>query len=177
MPNTNSEPIQTIAAFILKYAYTQGQIMSRIRLIKEYMEHKYFMDNSSATGSKIIDTLLPADLATEIDREFLQAFESEYISFFNPESLYTLTDGLKKEFLKYPRVMLHLPVTLDSDAIKVIGMWIREHIDNHAIIVPFMNPSIAAGCGIGWNNYYQEYSFRTKLEQVRPQLRSLLPPL
>jgi hypothetical protein len=173
--NQPSDHIASLANFLLQYAYTEAQIVGYSAMLKRYLEEYYFTEMQEKKFEAIMEKVQQLENVTEIHRKLLMEFNTTYVSLFTQETMYTLLDAVKKHLFSLPRIVLHTPVSLDTESISRIGAWLRSNISPTIIVSTRINPLLVAGLGIGWNTRYTEFSFDEKMRSKKEQLYSLLP--
>jgi len=175
--NINASEIDTIVSLILKSARTEAEVGRVLNIIKLFLEQYYFVETGEKTFEENVKRVKDVENVTETDLTLLRQIHQYKSSSFKQESFYKALDDLAKALYSLPRVTLHVPIRLDGVSRERIGAWVQTNISPTVLVSIRVNPLLVAGCGIGWNSQYMEFSMDEKIKNNKDQLFSLLPKL
>lgn len=175
--NSNSNEIYTTLSLFLKYNFTESQAVRSLRLLKIFFEQHYFLETMTKTFENSLEKLQQLENVTETDIKFITEAYQHHGSFFTKESFYGLLNDLGNMVYSLPRLVMNVPVRLDYDSTQKIALWLRSNLSDEILISLRVDPLLVAGCSLGWNNHFAEFSFDQRIKAKKQALFSLLPPL
>lgn len=175
--NTINNEIDTITSLILRYATSEADVARLLNVAKIFLEQYYFVESGEKTFEAGIERTKELENVTETDLKLLQEIHQYQSSSLSQSTFYQALDDLGKALYSLPRVTLHVPVRLDGLSRERIGAWIQANISPRVLVSLRVDPLLVAGCGIGWNSKYLEFSLDQKIQNKKDFLFSLLPKL
>jgi F0F1-type ATP synthase delta subunit len=172
-PNQNSN-IDQVLNLILRYAYSEAQLVKRMSVLKEFFESLYFVQNEDHTYQTTLEEISQDQEHSQMDTQLIEVIYTQYSSLFTKDSFYEVLENLKKALLTCPVIHLYIPSYLNDDSLEKIGKWLRLNLSPQIIMKISIRPELVVGCGIGWNNKYHEISFRTKIDSQKQKIISFL---
>jgi hypothetical protein len=144
---------------LLETTYTKTDYLRRVRIIREYLEERFFKGN---------DLRFPDYLglikASQHDREAFSMWNDEIMRFFTKDNVYTLINSLAENIKVLPVLTVYLPVNLDDYQIDELGKWFRKSLSPILIMDIHCNPAIISGCAYVWNGKYHDFSLHKLID-------------
>jgi hypothetical protein len=138
---------------ILTTTYTKLDIARRMRLLREYLEHRFFQ-----TTSFSLNDFLTSQKAEPSDFKAMNFWGVAFYDSFNRENAYLLLGTLNLAIEQLPMVTVYLSVFPSDTQTADMGMWFRKHLTQNVLMDIRINPKLVGGCSYVWNNLYHEFS-------------------
>lgn len=155
---------------ILKTTYVKADVMRRIRIVREFLEQKFFTPGDK----KELKDFLVAQQIPQQEQDVVESWGKDFFTSFTKENAYDYLEYLNAKVKDLPTINLYVPVDLDAKGAIVIGTWVRTHIDKMALIELHMEKSAFGGCAFAWNGVYYDYSLRHYMRKKMDAIRNLL---
>jgi hypothetical protein len=160
-----------IFTILLKTAFTKVEVLRRIRLLRDFLERKFFV-----TGGKPVtleDFLKEAHVSHD-DALALEAIEKKLGASFTKDHAYGLTKALSEEVKALPVVGMFLPAEPNEEEMAKVGAWVRENLNALAIIEVHISPSFLGGCAMSYNGMYQEYTLDYFMQKNHNEIKKII---
>jgi hypothetical protein len=164
------ETIDKLFSIIHRVSFTRADMLRRIRMVREYLEYKYF---SSRASTELADYLRDNQVSG-YDSQALIAFGDAFYANFSRETAYTVIDGLVDKVKQYPVVTLYIPFEPTADDITKIGTWFRDEVDNTILLDLHVDSNLIGGCAFAYRGVYKDYTLRYYLTKRHEEIGAML---
>ena len=168
---------------ILEKTYTKNQALRRLRLIKDFINYKFF----SHTGEKkdlasILESFDRTHLSVAeagklknnegfskyrtrvLDLEFVKSLGEEFFSLFKATDLDKQFAELEKVISEVKTFQIYLPFEIPDEEIDRLGRWFKDNVGINCLVELDYNPNLIGGCSISSNGVIKDYSISQKLK-------------
>lgn len=161
--------LNELTQIIINSSLSRSDIHRRLRLIREYLEKKYF------SGTEIsLDSCIQQQGGSARDIEVMQTWGEEFWSSFPKDKAYKMLSEMENKIKTYPSVSLYVPKELDSSEQESMGNWVRKTFETPPLLDIRIDPTLIVGCAVASGGYYREYSLRYFLDQKREGIKQIL---
>ena len=161
--------VRQIQSIILVKTYTKTDYLRRVTLIREYLENRFFKDESLQFSDYLVKNQI-----SQHDRDALSHFDDHFFNLFTRDNLYLLINGLIETMKVLPVLTLYLAVILDEYQLDELGVWFRHNLNPELIIDVRCNPTLVSGCAYVWNNRYKDLSLHFFLSQKQAIINKII---
>lgn len=178
-----------IAVKILEKTYTKNQALRRLRLIKDFINFKFF----SHTGEKkdllaVLESFDKVHLSvTEAEKlknnetfskyrtrvqdiEFLRNLGEEFFGLFRATDLDQQFTELEKVINQTKSFQLYLPIEIPDEEIDRLGRWFKDNAGVNCLMELEYDPNLIGGCSISFNGVIKDYSLSQRLKQSKEEI-------
>lgn len=154
-----------------EHTYSRADFAHRISLVREFFEFIFFTKRDASASKDGIEQFATYSKKPLADIAFLRALPSSFLDAFTQESLYETLNRLSEDSKQLKTLSLSVPVGLSSTDVATIGMWAHQEVDPDLLVDIDVDPSVAVGCRIVWNNRLHDFSFDHYLNESQIALR------
>lgn len=160
-----------IFTILLKTAFTKVEVLRRIRLLRDYLERKFFI-----TGGKAVtlEAFLEETHVSHDDAVALDEIEKKLGTSLTKEHAYGLTKELSEQAKTLPVVGMFLPAEPNEQEMAKVGEWVRQNLNPTAIIELHISPSFLGGCAMSYNGMYQEYTLDYFMQKNHEEIKKII---
>jgi len=155
---------------MLKTTFVKADLMRRIRIVREYLEQKFFTPGEK----KNLDVFLESQGEPKDEQSLITTWGDDFFSSFSATNAYDYLEYMTSRVKDIPVVNLYVPVELDFAQTMKIGQWFRENVDTWLLIEFHQEPATFGGCAYAWNGTYHDYSFHHAIHTHIKEIRSVL---
>lgn len=167
-----------LLTLLLKNNYRSSDIARQISLAREFLEYVFYIKRDASVRDTAIEDFLAQSKKTVAETAMLRELPHDFFDSFTQATFYGALDQLVKETAKLKKLSLTVPVAFTHSDIEAIGTWARAEIDATLLVDIDVDPTLAVGCRIGWNNrlhdFSSEYLFAKQREVLRAQFATRL---
>lgn len=142
---------------IIATTYTLHKLRKRIRLLKEFLNHKLYQNGAV---SENIDAE---------DQEWLQTI-APYLQGVNHNNIDQFINSLEQIADKTTPLIIYTARELPQKEVLDLGVWVRKNINPTLFVDVKLDPSLLAGCALVWNSIYRDYSLRKRIEDNKEEI-------
>ncbi len=157
-----------------EHTYTRADFAHDISLTREFFEYIFFTKRDASASKEGIEQFAAYSGKSPVDNAFLRSLPLSFLESFTKESLYDMLDHLTEDAKKLKTLSLTVPVALSRADVEVIGMWAHREVSPDLLIDFDIDPSIAVGCRLVWNNMLRDFSFNRYLIKNQTALHERL---
>ena len=161
---------EKLLSMLLRETYTKSDILRRLRLLREYLEFKYF----SSERQTDLSYFLAKHNVPEVDIGVFASFSDEFYASFTKENAYTELTKLSEAVDKQPQIVVLVPYDFGAEEIMRLGRWMRTNIHPQMIIELRNNPTLLGGCAFAYEGYYHDFSLRYYMMKKREEIRAII---
>lgn len=143
----------------MEHTYTRADFAHDISLMREFFEFIFFTKRDASASKEGIDQFVALNKKPLGDVVFLRSLPPSFLESFTKESLYEMLNQLTEESKKLKTLSLTVPVALSRADVEAIGTWAHQEVSPDILIDFDVDPSIAVGCRLVWNNMLRDFSF------------------
>lgn len=154
-----------------EHAYSRADFAHAISLVKEFFEFIYFTKHDALASKESIEEFAAYGKRPLADIAFLRALPTSFLGAFTQESLYETLTRLSEDAKMLKTLSLTVPVVLSRADEEAIGTWARAEIDTDLLLDVDVDPSLAVGCRVVWNNQLHDFSLNQYLVANQTALR------
>jgi F0F1-type ATP synthase delta subunit len=155
---------------ILKTSYVKADVMRRIRIVREYLEQKFFTPGDK----KELKEFLVASQVPVQEQEVIDAWGKDFFTSFTKENAYDYLEQMTAKVKDLPTINLYVPIPVEAKEAIVIGTWVRANIDKMALVELHTESSTFGGCAFAWNGVYYDYSLRHYMRKKMDSIRNII---
>lgn len=159
-----------LLTLLIKNTYRRSDIAYQISLVREFLEHVFFVKRDTSVSDKAVEDFLVQSQKTVVEAAMLRVLPHEFFDSFTQASFYEALDQLVEEVRKLKTLSLTVPVVLAHSDVEAVGVWARSAIDSQLLIDIDVDPTLAVGCRVGWNNRLHDFSLEYLLTRRRDAL-------
>lgn len=159
-----------ILSTILPTTFTKAAFYRRLRLLREFLEHKYF---EGEPESKIEDFLREGN-ASRTDVHTLSFVRNKLYRTFTRENIYKILNNLLDAIKELPVVTVYLSNEPTEGETVNLGKWFRKHLDPHLIMDIRLDPTLHTGCAFVWKGIYHNFSLRFYLNKEKKRVLEIV---
>ncbi|HUD19764.1 MAG TPA: hypothetical protein VMR81_04950 [Patescibacteria group bacterium] len=154
---------------ILKTSFVKADVHRRIRVLRQFLEQKYY-----GRGEKLnLKEFLDKEKVSDTDKTVLAGWGPEILEGITKENAYDLTDAMTDEIKELPLITLYIPFEPDEASIQRIGTWFRENVDKRTLVDINVEASVFGGCAFAQDGVYHDYSLRGLLSRHYQEIRTV----
>jgi len=161
-------------ATLPEHIYSRSDVAYRTSLVREYLEFVFFTKRDSAVTSSSLDAFATAGTRSVADIAFLREIPISFFETLTPDTFYSALETLTQDAKLMPTLSLSVPVVLAADDVEALGKWLRHSVDPHLLIDIDVDPAIAVGCRLVWQNRRHDYSIDHFFQLKRSLLDQLV---
>jgi len=135
---------------ILTSTYTMQDLRHRIRILKSYLETKYF-------GGKF-------DFTPE-DNIWLNSLGHDFYNNFSKENLYQTFQELEKKTANLNPLIIYLSFEPGITQIEAIHNWFRKNISQNILFDIKIDHELIGGAALVYKGIYRDYSLKAKIQE------------
>lgn len=155
---------------ILLTTYVKADLLRRLRIIREYLEQRFFTPGEKQDLSAfLVGQKIPAEEQTAIT-----GWGSEFFQSFTKDNAYDYLSQMTARVKDLPTVNMYVPIELNSGQSTKVGTWVRENVDKEALVEFHVESSAFGGCSIAWNGIYYDYSLKHYMHKKMEAIRKVL---
>ncbi len=143
-----------ILDIILTNTYTLSDLKHRLRILKEYLETRFF----NKTGPNEIS---PAD------SKWFSTLSKDFFDQFNKDNFSQIFERLEKEIDKITPLVIYLSFDIDEQIKTRISSWLRQNLTQKIIFETRFDPNLIGGVALTFNGIYKDYSLRSKINEQK----------
>jgi F0F1-type ATP synthase delta subunit len=155
---------------ILASTYVKADVLRRIRIVREYLEQRFFTPGEK----KDLSEFLAGQNVTASEKEIVTGWGAEFFKSFTKENTYDYLEHMNARVKDLPTVNMYVPIGLDSGQTAKIGQWVRGNIDKEALVEFHVDFSAFGGCTFAWNGVYYDYSLHHYVHKKVDAIRKVL---
>lgn len=159
-----------ILSTILPSTFTKAHCYRRLRLWREFLEHKFFKGEPEVK----IEDFLREENASQSDLDTLSSLGGKFYHLFTRENIYKILNNLSDNLKKLPVVTVFLPNEPTEREIVNLGKWFRKHLDPYVIMDLRLDPKLHTGCAFVWNGVYHNFSLRFYLDKEKKRVLQII---
>lgn len=146
---------------ILKDTYTLASFKHRLRILKSYLDKKFFGGQD-------------AELLEGADNDWLKSLPDSFWEKFNKDNLISQISGLENKLNQLNSLIIYLAFEAGDDVSITIGKKVRELFQMNLLLDIRHNPALIAGCALVWQGIYKDYSLKSKIEARKSEILASL---
>jgi hypothetical protein len=155
---------------LLIITYTKPDMLRRLRMIREYMEYKFFSNRENAN----LDGYLRDNAIVGPDAAALMSLGEEFFLAFTKANAYAYINALVDRVNLYPVMTVYIPFDPTYDDVVKLGVWFRDEVDKTIIMELHVEPRLLGGCAFSYKGIYKEYSLMYYLKKKRQDISQML---
>jgi F0F1-type ATP synthase delta subunit len=160
----------TQLATVLQSSYVKADVLRRIRIIREYLEQRFF----TPEGRHDLAEFLMSTNVSDDDKAIIDSWGKEYFNQFTKENAYELLAEMTEEVKNLPTINLYVPVGLPGEETGKLGTWVRQNVNPSVLIELHVDPGTFGGCAFAWNGVYYDYTLRHYMRKKMETIRKIL---
>ena len=152
----------SLLQYLVNKSYTKADLNHRIRIIREFLEKKYF-------GKKKVSSTAPDVKALgklKLSREFFASFDKN--------NLYPVLAKIAKAGSKLETIHLYLPFDLPETEKDKLGSWFKKNVGEHVLLELDIDRSLSLGCTFSAKGVFHDYSLNYFLKKKTPEINNLI---
>ena len=157
-----------------EHTYSRSDFAHNISLVREFFEFIFFTKRDASPEKDSIEQFAAYSKKPFADIAFLRTLPPSFLDIFTKESLYETLKRLSEESRQLKTLSLTVPIVLSREDVTAIGMWAHQEVDPDLLIDIDVDPSIAVGCRLVWNNRLHDFSFNRYLAESQDALHKRL---
>ena len=142
-----------------EHTYSRTDFAYGVSLLREFFEFIFFTKHDASASRDGIEHFAAYSKKPLADIVFLRTLPSSFLGAFTQESLYEMLNRLSEDAKQLKTLSLTVPIALSRADVEAIGMWAHREVDLDLLIDVDVDPSIAVGCRLVWNNQLHDFSF------------------
>lgn len=146
---------------LLANSYSTQQLRNRLRILKSYLEKKFF---NKEDGQDI----------DQMDNQWLESLGDEFLNQFTQINAYEKLKQMEDEIDKIIPLIIYVAFEMPQEEIEKMGIWLRLQMATSLVCEVKVDPNLIAGCALSWKGVYKDYSIRQKIENSQEQILSSL---
>lgn len=154
-----------------EHTYSRSDFAHNISLVREFFEFVFFTKRDASTGEDSIEQFAAYSKKPFVDIAFLRTLPASFLDSFTKESLYETLKRLSEESKQLKTLSLTVPIELSHEDVTAIGIWAHQEIDPDLLIDIDVDPSVAVGCRLVWNNRLHDFSLDRYFAENQTVLR------
>ena len=155
---------------ILTSSFVKADVMRRIRIIREYLEQRFF----TPEGTKDLPEFFKATKIAEEDQGAINAWGKDFFTSFTKENAYDLIEHVLTKVKDLPTVNLYVPMEVSPEEAPKLGAWFRRNVGSTILIEVHVEPTTFGGCAFAWNGVYYDFSLRHYMHNKMTEIRKVL---
>ena len=159
-----------LLGIFIEHTYSRSDFAYRISLLREFLEFIFFTKHDARVGNDAIEQFTAYSKKSVADIAFLRTLPPSFLEAFTQESFYEILNRLSEESKQLKILSLTVPVIFARADIDALGSWAREAIGPDLLIEIDVDPAIAVGCHVAWNNQLHDFSFDHYLRKSQTAL-------
>lgn len=169
-----------VSQFLAK-TYTKTQAYKRLRILKDFLNYKYFQGGAGVTNLKELTDGFYRDYSKEnydpetlTDIGFLSELPESFYSVFSKENINSSLTLIEKEIEIDNNVTIYIPFEMPKDDMEDVGMWFKKNFGENTLFELSFDPSLIGGCALSYKGHYRDFSIKNILSQNGPAINTLL---
>lgn len=159
---------------ILSNTYTKSSLLSRISLLRNFLEFQYFLPHEKQNLFFLLNEYITDENISRDELNALTAWDYPFYDQFTPNNLYLTLKNLGTEALRLDLVTVFLPFYASIYEVPKLGTWFRKEINEEIILDIKVDVSLIGGCALSWKGVYHDFSLRYYLEKNKNKINSML---
>jgi hypothetical protein len=161
-----------LVTLLIKNTYRRSDIAYQISLAREFLEYVFFIKHDTSVSDTAVEDFLVQSQKTVAETVMLRMLPREFFGSFTQATFYETLEQLVEEVRTLKTISLTVPVVFAHSDIEAIGVWARSAIDARLLIDIDVDPTLAVGCRVGWNNRLHDFSLSYLLARRRDALHA-----
>lgn len=141
----------------LSTTYTQESFYRRLRLLRSYLEARFF---SSAKELSCQEYIAREGLSLLEAQDLQVAWNESFEEGASQETVYSVLDKFQTLGEDLPVLRIYLPFSPLGGSLERIGSWVRKNVDGKVLLSPLVDRSLVAGAILVWQGKRVEFSVR-----------------
>lgn len=153
-----------------EHAYSRADFAQNISLVREFLEFIFFTKRDVSASRDGIEQFAVYSKKPLADIAFLRALPPSFFDAFTQESLYEILNRLSEDSKQLKTLSLTVPIALSRADVVAIGTWAHQEVDPDLLLDVAVDPSVAVGCRLVWNNRLYDFSLDRYLTENKAAL-------
>ena len=186
---------------ILKTSFVKADMLRRIRLVREYVEQRFFASSEAVAmerslsaqlgqappirapashgeaAKKELEEFLSTSDISDDDKKIIQGYGAEFFRTFTKDNAYDLLSSIDEGLKKLETINFYVPVELDAAATEKLGSWVRENVEKSILIELHTDTSVFGGCSFARKGEYHDYSLHHAFTAHNTEIQGILDGL
>ena len=155
---------------MLATTYAKADLLRRLRLIREYLEQRFFTPGEKKDLSQFLAAQnVPAD-----EQTLIRGWGDGFFQSFTKDNAYDYLGQMTTRVKDLPTVNMYVPIPFDSAQSTKVGQWVRANVDREALVEFHVETSAFGGCAFAWNGVYYDYSLKHYMHKKIDAIRKVL---
>ena len=153
-----------------EHTYSRADFAHSISLAREFFEFIFFTKRDASASKDGIEQFAAYSKKPLADIVFLRALPPSFFDVFTRESMYETLNRLSEDSKQLKTLSVTVPVALSRADVEALGMWAHQEVDPDLLIDVDVDPFVAIGCRLVWNNRLHDFSFDHYLTENKTAL-------
>ena len=143
---------------LVEQTYTIFELQQKLEFLKQYLKVTLFSDKTDTKQFRSEDLIwldnLPSDLLKRINAQNLDQTFKDF-----DQQIKTLKS-----------LVIMVPTELPPKTVSEITNKLRKDYGPNFFVDIKVNPSLIAGCTLAWNGNLKDYSLKSRIEEMKPEI-------
>ncbi len=160
---------EDLLSTLLATSYTATDLRRRFRLLREYIEQKYFV-----TGTLTLNDYFTSHSISKIDADILSGWGNNFYQSITARNAVDLMANLEKRIEETPVVAVYLPFDPAPVDTTRLGDWFRTTLERVVLLEIHLDTAMVGGFAFAWNGVYHQYSLSYFMKKKREEIITII---
>lgn len=154
---------------LVRVCFTKTEVSRRLRIIREYLENKFFKSKTKNLKSFFINSKYPSS-----DTLAIEKLSPDFFASFNKNNAYPQLTKIGKALNNLDTIHLYLPADFPPNDLSRVGLWFKKNVAEDVLLEIEIDSSLTLGCAVSKNGIYHDFSLKYFLKNKRLQILQVL---
>jgi len=148
---------------IQKNTFTVTDAHHFLSVLRQVLDKIFFVSDEGLSTDERYRNVVAA--LPESDKYHLEALSIDFLQTVSSENVHAILHDVRDWIESRPKITLYVPVTFESEQLKMIGSWCRAEISQNLFLEIIVEPSVVGGCAFIYKSSYHDMSLRARLHE------------
>lgn len=154
---------------LTKISFTKTDLLRRIRILREYLEGKFFAGNKLTFGN-----FLKKSKCTQEDLRALSKLSNKFLGSFTKSNVYSLVSELVKRSESADSIHVYLPKQFPERDIFKLENWFKQNLGESTLIEIEVDPNLVLGFSFAINGVHHDFSYKYFWQKNRQDINKIV---
>lgn len=154
---------------LIKVSQTKTDITRRLRLLREFLENKYYSKKKLT-----LESFLKTAKCSREDATALSSLSSDFYKSFTKGSTYPLLSKMEKLLNNQDIIHLYTPYEFPPEEKERLGRWFKVNVRKDVILEIAADPKLTLGFAFAYKGVYHNFALKYFLDKNRRQINTIL---
>jgi hypothetical protein len=143
---------------LISQTYTVHELKQKLEFLKQYLKVTLYNDAAD-----------PKQFSSE-DLVWLNSLPSDFLKGINAQNLDKTFRDFEEQLKTLKSLVMLVPTELPPKTVAEITNKLRKDYGSDFFVDIKIDPSLIAGCALVWNGNLKDYSLKSRIEEMKPEI-------